>query len=262
MSAARLSALVLAAMAAGLAWLDWMLSSAGDQAAIWAGAMLVAPLLIALGRARSALLRLALGLLALLPTLVLAQMLMAGAGVLVHWPLAVSALAAGLSIITLCEIERLDPVPLAVFPLGAALLALVLGLLTEPVSPLRWPEAAALLQRTAVHLALSGIGAMIAAGLLLAALRRSLAPRGRRLIAAMIGLLPLLGFTGTILGIMQTLAALPAVFDAGTGAAGDLVPVLSGLSTAFETTLIGLVAAVAAGLALALLDAILGSAEA
>lgn len=261
MSAARLSALVLAAMAAGLVWLDWVLSSAGDHAAIQAGAMLVAPLLIAMARARSALLRLAMGLLAVLPTLVLAQTLLAGTGLLVHWPLAVSALAAGLSLITLCEIERQDPVPLAVFPLGAALLMLILGLLTEQVSPLRWPEAATLLHRTAVHLALAGIGAMIAAGLVLAGLRRSLAPRGRRLIAAMIGLLPLLGFTGTILGIMQTLAALPAVFDAGNGAPGDLVPVLSGLSTAFETTLIGLVCAVVAGLALALLDAVLGSSE-
>lgn len=262
MSAARLSALLLAAMGAGLVWLDWVLSVADDLAAIWAGAMLAAPLLIAMGRARSALLRLAMGLLAVLPTLLLGQTLLTGVGLLVHWPLGVAALAAALSIITLCEIERLDPVPLAVFPLGTALLALILILLSEPVSPLRWPEAAALLQRTAVHLALAGLGAMIAAGLALAALRRSLAPRGRRLIAAMIGLLPLLGFTGTILGIMQTLAALPAVFDEAAGAPGDLVPVLSGLSTAFETTLIGLVAAVAAGLALALLDAVLSSAEA
>ena len=182
-----------------------------------------------------------------------------GGGALAHWPLAISALAAGLAILTLAEIDGRDPMPVALFPLGAALLSLLMVAVTDPISPFAWPEGARLATRTPVHLALVALAGFVLAGLLVATFRRTLSVRGAGLLRALIGLLPLLGFTGTILGIIQTLSGLPAVFDGGTPDPDGLAPVLAGLATAFETTLIGLVAAVSAGFALALLQTALGS---
>lgn len=74
----------------------------------------------------------------------------------------------------------------------------------------------------------------------------------RRLLRTLIGLLPVLGFLGTVVGIMQALANLPVALavQPGTQDAG-LAESLRGIATAFETTLLGLVGSIAATLALA-----------
>ena len=66
-------------------------------------------------------------------------------------------------------------------------------------------------------------------------------------------LLPLLGFAGTVSGIMLALGALPDIFAADTVATEPLQDLLGGLATAFETTLLGL----AATLVIAVVDMLL-----
>ena len=65
-----------------------------------------------------------------------------------------------------------------------------------------------------------------------------------RLTAGMAQLLPLLGFAGTVWGIMVALGALPAIFATAVPSSASLQTLLGGLGTAFETTLLGLAAAV------------------
>ncbi|MEM6850029.1 MAG: MotA/TolQ/ExbB proton channel family protein, partial [Pseudomonadota bacterium] len=67
----------------------------------------------------------------------------------------------------------------------------------------------------------------------------------RRYLRTLIALLPVLGFVGTVLGIQRALVQLPEGFSASFGEAGPdpaFTASLSGIATAFETTLIGLVA--------------------
>lgn len=68
----------------------------------------------------------------------------------------------------------------------------------------------------------------------------------RGFLNTMLWSLPLLGFMGTIMGIIQTIGAFSGVLSSGKEAAA-LLESLSGLSLAFETTLIGLVAALIGG---------------
>lgn len=264
MKTARWTATLLATMATALVWLDLALSPGGlvqmsvTQATV-AGGLVLAPLALMVASHPSGVTRFAVLLLTALPAIALVLALTSGDSALAHWPLAVAALASALAILTLAEIDNRDPMPTACFPLGAVLLAVGLAAISDPISPLLWPEGVQLLTRTAVHLALTALAAVVLAGLLIAALRRSLSARASGLLRALIGLLPLLGFTGTILGIIQSLAALPEVFDGGGPGTAALAPVLAGLSTAFETTLIGLVAAVCAGFFLALLQSALSN---
>ncbi|MDN2581403.1 MotA/TolQ/ExbB proton channel family protein [Aquibium sp. ELW1220] len=77
----------------------------------------------------------------------------------------------------------------------------------------------------------------------------------RRLLRTLIGLLPVLGFLGTVLGIMQALASLPvALTDQPAAQDAGLAESLRGIATAFETTLLGLVGSVAATLVLASIE--------
>ncbi len=68
-------------------------------------------------------------------------------------------------------------------------------------------------------------------------------------VRALIWTIPILGFIGTVLGLSQAIGGFTAVLaETGVDAAeikSRLGPVVSGLSTAFETTLIALLAAVA-----------------
>ena len=78
----------------------------------------------------------------------------------------------------------------------------------------------------------------------------------RRFVRTLIGFLPLLGFLGTVLGIMQALGALPAGLDANgatadAALAGGLQESLAGIAVAFETTLLGLLGNLTASLLLA-----------
>ncbi|MCL3883299.1 MotA/TolQ/ExbB proton channel family protein [Marivita sp. GX14005] len=163
------------------------------------------------------------------------------------WPEALSALAGGLALSALSQSDAAGPMDLV---FGAALgIAILMAL------ALLWPEAATVLTRSPLHLALTLIAASTMALLLRASLA-GLTPRSRRMASGLIALLPLLGFAGTILGIMGALAALPDLFAGGTAGndTAALGALLGGLSGAFETTLIGLVAAAAASLALTLIE--------
>lgn len=267
MTAARCTAAILAALATGLVWIDLLASksSATDLPfikAVLGGAMLMSPMILALSRYPTGLMRFAVFVLVTLPTAMLCFALVGGEPALKHWPLTVAALASALAILMLTELDGRDPMPAACFPLGAFLFSVMLTVIGDPISPVGWPEGLELTTRTPVHLALTVLAGVVTAALIIAATRRSISTRATSLLRALIGLLPLLGFTGTILGIIQTLTALPNVFVGGGADPAALAPVLAGLSTAFETTLIGLVAAVCAGFALAVLQSALSGDQA
>ena len=67
-------------------------------------------------------------------------------------------------------------------------------------------------------------------------------------IRSLIWTIPILGFIGTVVGLSDAIGDFSAVLNADKGAAGDmkdkLGAVIDGLSTAFETTLVALLAAV------------------
>ncbi|MEO9530047.1 MotA/TolQ/ExbB proton channel family protein [Roseibium sp.] len=80
----------------------------------------------------------------------------------------------------------------------------------------------------------------------------------RRFIKILIGTLPLLGFLGTVLGIMDALGGLPGLFLGDRTTASDLsselAASLSGISLAFETTMLGLVTSLVATLGLSYVE--------
>lgn len=255
MSGLRISVVLLAALAAGQFWLAVMLGRGPGLNAWLGGAMVLAVVLVALpGRWAG------LGA-ALLAGVTVAALVLALSGAdaaalarLDLWPLGLAALTAGLAILSLSADRGQDPVPLASLPLGAVAVFVALTLLAQPWAP---AGGLRLATATAVHLALALVSGAVLAGLLIVMARRALAPRARDFLRALTGLLPLLGFTGTVLGIMAALSVLPEVLgapaaDPGDGAMGSL---LRGLATAFETTLIGLVAAAVAGFLTALVQA-------
>lgn len=255
----RLAASVLCTGAAAGYWMGYLaglMGPFGDTLlSVLGGALLAPPIFVLILAPPSVLSRMAAVLLAVVPVVALALLLLRTEDpvpVLARfgaWPLMVSAGAAGLALILLAATEDRAVSPGPLFPLGAAALVAGLGL----AEALDWPGVTRMLMKTPLHLSLGFLGAALLAGLVLVALGRSLTPRHERFLRAMIGLLPLLGFTGTILGIMQALSALPDVF-AEDGAPEALPGLLSGLGTAFETTLIGLVLAILAGFGLTLLS--------
>ncbi|MEM6677603.1 MAG: MotA/TolQ/ExbB proton channel family protein [Pseudomonadota bacterium] len=104
---------------------------------------------------------------------------------------------------------------------------------SEAVAPAPTPEAAAPLVEAGVEQA------------------------SRRFLRNLIASLPLIGFAGTVLGIMAALAALPDVLGAigvDGGVAAALSGTLGGLATAFQTTLLGLIGSLTASLLLAALE--------
>lgn len=80
----------------------------------------------------------------------------------------------------------------------------------------------------------------------------------RRFFRILISALPLLGFLGTVLGIMTALAGLPDLLLGDRGSSSDLGQALSGsfsgIALAFETTLLGLVGSLIATIGLALVE--------
>lgn len=156
------------------------------------------------------------------------------------WAFGAASLCAGLALL------RPDPgteVPtLALFPMGAALSLLLATLLVPMARPL-----ALLVLDTPYHfmIFLTFCATLVALG---DASATGLSVRRERFIRALIGLMPLLGFLGTVAGIIDAMAGLPALFSGDEVDGADLRPVLQGLATAFETTLVGLVGAAACGL--------------
>lgn len=161
------------------------------------------------------------------------------------WAFGAASLCAGLAL------QRPDPgseLPtLALFPLGAAL-AMLGATLLVPLAR----EVALLVLATPYHFViyLAFCCTLVALG---DAAVTGLGARRERLIRALIGLMPLLGFLGTVAGIIEAMAGLPALFSGGGVERAALDPVLHGLATAFETTLVGLVGAAVCGLIVAVL---------
>lgn len=74
----------------------------------------------------------------------------------------------------------------------------------------------------------------------------------RRFIRALLPILPMLGFFGTVVGLATAMAALPTSAPDGGGV--DISQSLSGLAVKFQTTLLGIMASLLASSLLALLD--------
>ena len=166
---------------------------------------------------------------------------LAGFGI---WPFVVAGVAAALALIP----KRAAQLPtMALFPFGAVLaLSLHAGML------LIAPGMARLLGSTPYHfvIALAFATTLVA---LADAAATSLPPARERLIRALSAMMPLLGFLGTIAGLIGALGGLPGLFSGAGQEAGALSRVIDGLSTAFETTLLGLIGAAGCNFLLVLL---------
>lgn len=253
----RFALVVLSGVSAAGYWLGYLAElsgSFGDPVlSMLGGAILAPPLFLLLLGAPSVLSRIAALVLAVVPVVAILLLLLRAEDLPAllarfgAWPFLICAVAAGLTLILLALAEGRAVSPGPLFPLGAAALVAAMGaaqILSVPTD---------LLLKTPLHLALALLGAALVIGLLLVLLARSLPPRHERFLRALIGLLPLLGFTGTILGIMGALSSLPEIFGA-SGSTEALPALLTGLGTAFETTLIGLVLAIGASFILTLLS--------
>ncbi|MEL6337761.1 MAG: hypothetical protein AAFQ88_14125 [Pseudomonadota bacterium] len=96
-----------------------------------------------------------------------------------------------------------------------------------------------------------------AAGAAVIAADATMERAARRYVRTLIAALPMTGFAGTVIGLTVSLGALPAVLDqvAEAGGLGQaLSGALAGLSTAFETTLLGLAGSLVATVLLAGLE--------
>lgn len=158
------------------------------------------------------------------------------------WPIALALF--GLALVL--DLPRRPPCPETVFALGPLLcLALLAG---NAALPEPWPG----LQRSPVHVALWGLVLGGGALALHGALHGALPERALVVLRHLVGSLPLIGFIGTIMGIMAAMRHLPAIFDSASMDQDALRGLLDGLALAFETTLIGAIGAVVIGGYLAL----------
>ena len=173
---------------------------------------------------------------ALLLTLANAESLVMAAGNYRLWPLILSLFAA---LLTLSAMPGSGS--RAAFARGGLVLAVGLTLAelagADPLAD-RW------VLQTVVHLAIAFTACLVLAAQVQAAIMGPPAPDEARLLTGMAQLLPLLGFAGTVWGIMIALEALPAIFATEAPSTDALQTLLGGLGTAFETTLLGLAAAV------------------
>jgi hypothetical protein len=87
-----------------------------------------------------------------------------------------------------------------------------------------------------------------------AAAAKTLADGTRRFLRALLALLPLLGFLGTVVGLSAAIGALPGGATGQAAGRIDLVSAVAGLAIKFETTLLGLGGAFLAALALGWLE--------
>lgn len=243
----RKAGVVLLAAAAAVAyWSGWSLGLV-PQTNIGAliGALLVSAVaLLAIDTEPARFRGLAATLLGLCPTGAL-LILLAGAEDLADvaagiglWPLVLSQFAALLALSLLPAAETRATIARAGFVLALGLtLAMPLGLggLAD-----RW------VLQSPVHMLIIFTACLVFAGQARVAVLGPAGPDEARMIAGMSQLLPLLGFAGTVWGIMVALGALPAIFVTEIPSSEALQTLLGGLGTAFETTLLGLAAAVIA----------------
>jgi hypothetical protein len=76
----------------------------------------------------------------------------------------------------------------------------------------------------------------------------------RQFVRALLPLLPLLGFLGTVIGLTTAIAELPRGLASGGDQAFDISPSLTGLAVKFETTLLGLMASMISSFSLTFLE--------
>jgi hypothetical protein len=241
----RKGGVVLLATAAALAfWAGWGLGlmPRGALMAMLGAGLISAAVLLVLADGPQTFRRLAGTLLGLCPTAALLVVL-ASAGGLDQaagnyrlWPLILSLFAALLTLSLLPGTGSR-----AAFARGGLVLAVGLTLaelLGGAAFADRW-----VLQSLA-HLAIAFTACLVLAAQAHSAVTGPLEGDEARLTSGMTQLLPLLGFAGTVWGIMIALEALPAIFEADTPSTDALQDLLGGLGTAFETTLLGLAAAV------------------
>ena len=242
-------AMVLAAIAAVLFWIGWSLQllPRSFEFSIIGAMAIAAPMLLVMGRQQPAFLTLASFLLVAYPLAAILFDLMAyesAAEIFASWriwPLLLLTCASALAV-SLLEEQQVKTA------FGAGLFAFLalggLGVLAGEAGLIdRWA------MRSPVHLliVLVAVITFVAQGLAIA--RGGYGESDGRFVSGMIQLLPLLGFAGTILGIMDALTALPELFDEGTetdSSSTALRALLSGLAGAFETTLLGLFGSIAA----------------
>lgn len=168
-------------------------------------------------------------------------------GALQFWPQILTALSCGFG---LAARARSDPTGAADFCFGAAVAAALISVLAV----LEMNQVLTVIARGPVHIALL-INAGTAASVILRATMKGQTKRTRAFSLGVAGLLPLMGFLGTIVGIIAAMRNLPALFDSSGAPDQDALDMLlTGMASAFETTMIGITAAVIAGVALTLLD--------
>ena len=233
-------AVLLAAAAAAAFWAGWGLGlmPQGPVIATLGAGLIAAVVLVAMGGFPG----LAGSLLGLCPVAAL-LILLAGAGTLAPvaehqrlWPLILSQFAAMLALSLVPGAASRAAFARAGFVLALGLtLALPLG--GQALAD-RW------VLQTPVHLLIAFTACLVLAAQARQAVAGPTDATEARLVAGMAQLLPLLGFAGTVWGIMLALGALPAIFASDAPSTEALQDLLGGLGTAFETTLLGLAAAV------------------
>lgn len=251
----KTGAALLAAMAAAGFWAGWtfgLIPQDRVNAALGAG-LIAAVVLLLLATAARNFHGLAGTLLGLCPTAALlltlgqAEDLAEVAGALGLWPLVLSLFAATLALSLMPGAETRAAIARAGFVLALALtlaIPLEIGAFAD-----RW------VLQSPVHLLIIFNACLVFAAQARTAILGPPVAEEARMTAGMTQMLPLLGFAGTVWGIMVALGALPAIFATEIPSSEALQNLLGGLGTAFETTLLGLAAAVIAAVVDMLLPA-------
>ena len=234
---------VLALASAAGFWAGWLLGLIPQSAvlSVLGAGLIAAGLLLMIGDEAQAFRGLAATLLGLCPAIALLIVLLSAhdlaeaARNLRLWPLILAEFAALLALSLLPGHETRAAFARGGFILSCGLTVGVLlgfGDLAD-----RW------ILQSPVHLAIAFTACLVLGALAAGAVAGRTTTDEARLIAGMTQLLPLLGFAGTVWGIMLSLEALPNIFATETPSTDALQNLLGGLGTAFETTLLGLGAA-------------------
>ncbi|WP_284262735.1 MotA/TolQ/ExbB proton channel family protein [Roseicyclus amphidinii] len=153
-----------------------------------------------------------------------------------QWPVVLLLLAAAL-----IGTRPAQPVGLTgAVLLGAALFLLALAGLHQGVVA---DSLRLVFLRGPVHLVICAV-ACVCLVLTLLPLAAPVSSRALGVRGTLVGLLPLLGFFGTVAGLMEAISALPMIFAGGSADPVLLRGLLDGLALAFETTLLGIGAAI------------------
>ena len=244
----RLGAVVLALASAAGFWAGWSLDLVPHSAlvSVLGAGLIAAALLVLIGREAPGLQGLAAILLGLCPPATLMLVLLTSgdlaeaAGNLRLWPLILAQFAALLALSLMPGTSSRAAFVRGGFLLSAILTTAALAGFSETAD--RW------VLQSPVHLAIAFTCCLVLAAQGASVVTGPPDADEARLIAGMTQLLPLLGFAGTVWGIMLALEALPEIFATNDPSIDALQNLLGGLGTAFETTLLGLASALVIGL--------------